>query len=640
MNNMIYVGFVLAGAFTLIIEAYRNFNSTSARHPFDLHPILKAIEVRHLCTNGELIFGFTCYVAFYIIAYFVILSSAELYGLLLKFQNASIEIGASDTQIDIGGANLEDEFSFIGSDYNKPLIVSALIITSLSIGAVKPIEHTMRSLAQRLSGVPRGVYRVISGLRGLKYDEIMQGQAKPLDSLYDQMTNDRQGSRTDPLVAKSLKKIQDSSDIRSTLVTVDCLRRATNAVGYNLYFPLQEFERMQPVSAQIESDYDSLLKKLSAPPSQEQVQQYTQELQTQAALLKANLMAFFAVLFIRNNRTIYNAHGDETRRDGDDKQKANRDPVLLMRDKLAEPEKDEHNAFALSLIIAFVPAFIITIALYYFWLFWSASADPAQYAKYLSDPVNSLVDANKCPSAHALVCEGAVKAYLQEHKGDIFKAASWDQFQSIIVTGVSVLLVMLGRDVRLEEQSWRDDWKMHQFPFLRFLGLCIFSGLAAFFLTALTQFAKLAVAAGILTKGIWPTKAQTINLFDEYGDYFATQIGAGIILAMFALVIMDKHKHERWHMRRTLFTAALGGLLYLSFQWGCLLITVPVQGDVPGALFSKSFRDALIYSLLPALFLLSFGWLLELSEKHGDTEHKTRAPGMPEPPLEQAEGAT
>lgn len=67
MSTLLYAGFVAAGAVTLVIKAYRNFNSTSARHPLDLHPILKEVEVRNLRTTGEIIVGFSFYALLYLV---------------------------------------------------------------------------------------------------------------------------------------------------------------------------------------------------------------------------------------------------------------------------------------------------------------------------------------------------------------------------------------------------------------------------------------------------------------------------------------------------------------------------------------------------------------------------------------------
>lgn len=73
MNDLIYVGAVLVGAGTLLVEAFRNFNSQTGQHPFELHPILKEVEIRNLCTTGEIIAGFVFYAIFYLIAYAIVL---------------------------------------------------------------------------------------------------------------------------------------------------------------------------------------------------------------------------------------------------------------------------------------------------------------------------------------------------------------------------------------------------------------------------------------------------------------------------------------------------------------------------------------------------------------------------------------
>jgi hypothetical protein len=119
MSTLLYAGFVAAGAVTLVIEAYRNFNSTSARHPFDLHPILKEVEVRNLCTTGEIIVGFSFYAFLYLIAYAVLLTSAKVYGLLARANSALGEIGATDTMVGAGDPAIAEVLSLSSGDYNK-----------------------------------------------------------------------------------------------------------------------------------------------------------------------------------------------------------------------------------------------------------------------------------------------------------------------------------------------------------------------------------------------------------------------------------------------------------------------------------------------------------------------------------------
>jgi len=630
MSGLFYTGLVVAGAVTLVIEAYRNFNSTTARHPFELHPILKEVEVRNLCTTGEIVVGFAFYAFLYLVAYAVLLSSAEVYALLAQANSALGQIGATDTEVGLTDPAVGDLIS-LSSDNSKPIMVSALIISSLSLGAVKPIEMTMRSLAHRMAGVPRGVYKVIETLKSIDYEELMRGQPAPLATLFIGHDPSTDGA------SDALKHWR--SQILRALYSIDCLKQATDPNGRNLYFPLHSLERLKAVSKTIDDRYGDLREAIESLPivpangssvsvqngetpkagkqkdsnpnsnrDQPQADPHTKyaELAAAAETLSANIMAYFAVLFIRNNRAIFSPKSQAAKKESSEPPADS--PVTAIKKRVCVPEKDEHNAFALSLFCAFVLSFLITIGLYYLWRSWYGAADPNLYAEFILGKGNLNADLTQCPSEHQQVCEGALNEWLRTQFGDILKTTTWDQIMTFGITLMAVLLVIIGRDIRKEEQSWPERWRFHQFPFLRFLFLSIFSGLAASFMAALVRGGALAWDADFNL-----TENQIIGLFRDWGLLFALQFGAGIILAMTALTIMDLH-HD-FKMAGTLGISAAGGVIYYCYQWAILFISVPFPPDLPGAYFSQTVRDALILSALPFCFLVIFGFILELGEK-------------------------
>lgn len=626
MDVLVYYGFVVAGAATLVVEAYRNFNSISARHPFELHPILKEVEVRNLCTSGEVIFGFACYVALYLIAYAVLLTSAEVYGLLVRAQSAALTVGATDTGVNLGDPSFDNTFVLADDQYNKPIVVSALIITSLSLGAVKSIENTMRSLAHRLSGVPRGVYRVIDELLSLPYEEFMKLQPQPLTDAFDVSCRKQPAPIVDaenkPVGTTPVpkNKIDQSweKEMKSHLVAVDCLREATNPNSRGLYFPLYDLERLRPLSEKIDEQYNKLKDDIDGL-SPETAAEKKQEMVTSAMIMRNNLMAYFSVLFIRNNRALCNtqAHASDLEKK----------PVVAIKEHLLMPSKDEHNAFGIALIGSFILAFGITLLLYYLWETKSPIFNEESYDRLLG----SLAAADiKVPQCDTPPCMQAIRAWVWHRMPVIIDTATWDQLQMLAVTCFSVLFVIIGRDTRLEQQSW-PEWSTYQFPFLRFLSLSLLSGLSAAFLTALVGALKLWWAADFSI-----TNSQIINLFSGSGDFFLLQIGAGIILAMSALTIMDKHNDASWHMLKTLIAAASGGFLYLAYQWFCLFLWVqPVLSTVETL---RTTRDAIILSAMPFFFLVLFAVLLELTEKAARRERQAADARMRDEPA--SAGAT
>ncbi|WP_105381803.1 hypothetical protein [Neorhizobium alkalisoli] len=596
MYDLVYWGFVTAGAVTLVIEAYRNFNSPSARHPFVLHPILKDVEVRNLCTTGEIIAGFAFYAVIYLIAYVVVLSSAEVYGLLMQANNALDQIGATDQ----GTVMLDDTATLSAAQYDKPILVSALIISSLSLGAVKPIETTLRSLAHRLAGVPRGVYRVIKDLGDVPYEKLMAGHPKRLVERFNQ--------RSEGKVPEEWRR-----PIVESLTAIDCLSIATDPNNRVVYFPLYNVERLKSLSDKLGQDIDRLETLMDVLPVQndEALEEKYDQFADEAALARSNIMALFAVLYIRNDHAIYSSRGGHG-------EKA--DPIMRIRNALETSKKDEHNSFGLSIVIAFVIAFLCAFFLYYIWYYWYAAANPIIY---LSSGPEGTVDPGLLSTCQQeklpANCVAALQAWRHSRIDEILSRASWDQLQTLLVTTFSVLLVILGREVRIEQQSWRENWKFYQFPFLRMLAMSLLSGLVAVFLTALVEVGELSWDTNLT-----PTRMQIIDLFQQSGRFFAMQAGAGIILAMAALIIMDKHRSQS--VLFTLVIAAIASLLYFLYQWAILFVTVtPSLPPPPTASFSQTIRDALILSVLPVCFLIVFSLLLEWSE-HGRESSRAVVP--------------
>jgi hypothetical protein len=621
MDDLVYVGFVVAGAVTLVIEAYRNFNAPGARHPFELHPILKEVEVKNLCTTGEIIVGFAFYAALYLIAFAILLTSAEVYGLLLKASSAFGEIGPANTGSDAGGADIAGLLN-APEDRTKPIAVSALIIASLSLGAVKPIESTMRALAHRLAGVPRGIYKVIENLQRVPYDTIVQGYPTPLTVDFEEVSRGRgRGSA-------SLKHSYDQ--IAEALGVIDCLRLATSSSNRSIYFPLYSLERMSVISDRIDKEYEGVvaeigkLKSLGAPAtgtgqaaagqaaprqggnaqvasSEAVLEQQYSNLGDKAKALAANMMAFFAVLFIRNNRAVYNPPRHiKPSADGIERV----DPIAKVREYVFIAERDEKNAFALAIFAAFLLSFLTTFALYNVWQYWRAEADPSLYLEYLQ---TSIAAATGDLENH----KHAMREFVRSQFNLVMTTATWDQVLALAITVIPVLLVIIGREVRIEEQSWSSEWRFRQFPFLRFFTMSLLSGLVAVFLAALAK-----AGAVWWEAGLHLTDTHIITLFRENGRFIALQAGAAIILAMSVLAILDVHADANAGGRKSAWakmmaTAVIGGVSYIVYQWLVQFISSPYPIDPTVAWFSRTTRDTLIYSSLPFFFLLIFSAFLK-----------------------------
>jgi len=245
MNDLIYAGVVIVGAITLLIEAFRNFNLHSGHHPFELHPILKDIEVRNLCTPSEAVTGFAFYAFSYLAIYGVILGSAEVYELIASAKLVKSEIGAAGDVL----LPQSDPLGLSSTAYGKPIFVSAFMISFLSIGAVKPIEATLRNLAHRLAGIPRGVYKVIESLRDIPYEEYVKGYPTPLAQKFREKMKG-----LDP--DNEFKFLRN--EIESALIAIDCLSPATSASNRTLYFPLYSMATLTDLSNSLEEELSAL----------------------------------------------------------------------------------------------------------------------------------------------------------------------------------------------------------------------------------------------------------------------------------------------------------------------------------------------------------------------------------------------
>ncbi|SHG86292.1 hypothetical protein SAMN02745157_4960 [Kaistia soli DSM 19436] len=617
MNDLIYIGSVLVGATTLLIEAFRNFNSQTGNHPFSLHPILRDVEVRNLCTTGEVIAGFAFYSAMYLIVYTVVLGSAEIYQLLVSASNARNEIGATDNVLAVTDPSL-----LSATNYGKPIFVSALLISFLSIGAVKPIEATMRGLAHRLAGIPRGVYKVIESLRDVSYTEFIERQPGPLVMAFHEATASLfKDGQLDPrfrLIRSEYSSIEDS------LATIDYLAVATNDTNRMLYFPLYQISELTSLSSKLETELAALRTaigelateiKASAPLSDGTPDIDTQKLWGLfsnlgglSANTRSNTMAVFAVFFVRNNRSVF-SQGNLLTRKVTGSGPA-RTPMEKTVRRIQERYNSEQNAFGISLFVAVIVGAILTFTLYDQWTGWKAAGNESLYSEELASAKRDFDSAKKTCTRPRADCEKAeaISRYRASQRDNLVKFAVWDTVHSGLIVLLGVFFVLIGREVRIEQQSWRTEWRFYHFPFLALLSMSFMSGLIAVFASAAVRFLQLGWDVGFRL-----TQTQIIDLFEQSGVFFAFQFGSGLILAFAALVIMDKHRQLR--LMATIAISLLFGAIYVVYTR--IVIFISYEGAAstpPGVPFSLEFRDTIMLSTVPLLFMILFAILLETTE--------------------------
>lgn len=607
MNDLIYVGAVLVGAGTLLVEAFRNFNSQTGDHPFSLHPILKEVEVRNLCTTGEVIAGFAFYAALYLIVYTVVLGSAQVYELLVSASKARSEIGATDNVLLPGS----DPLLLTSTDYGKPIFVSALLISFLSIGAVKPIEATMRSLAHRLAGIPRGVYKVIESLREVSYGEFLTDQPGPFVMRFRQAVES---------ISKDKEYSGKCDAIEETLATIDYLSIATNSDNRMLYFPLYTMSELTDLSDRLDdklgklsASIDGLRAKLqpvaesrAKEPDMREKWDALSSFARDAALARSDTMAVFAVLFVRNNRSVFSQSG--MRHLKDSKSPEATTPMGKTIKSIQEKYNSEQNSFGISLVVALIVGSILTFLVYERWHERKLQGNPQVYseeARALEKEVKAGQTQLSCkPVTDECKKDEAIRRYTLSQRPILIEATAWDTIHSGVVLFLSVFFVLAGREVRIEQQSWRTDWRFYQFPFLTLLGMSLLSGLIAVFASATVRFAQLAWDVDFHL-----TQTQIIFLFEQSGAFYILHFGAGVLLSFAALVIMDKHYHLS--VVGTLGISVFFSIVYFVYMW--IVIFLTYGSTLPSS--EQHLRDAFIFSLVPFFFLCVFSITLELTEQ-------------------------
>ncbi len=335
MSDWIYVGAVLFGAFSLLIEADRNYRTTLGNSPFPYHAILEKVELENLCTPREWMSGFLFYSLLYLLAYAVILSSTELFLLVRDANLAELEVGA---HTDFVGP-LSDPMELANSTFGKPIFVSAFLIAFLSVGAMKPVETYMRALAHRLAGVPRGVYKVLERLQTVEYLKLNAKYPSPLLQKFERLTK-----------PATFRKVSDqyNEDIQTQLSAIDCLSPSVTAGFSRLHFPLTHFDAFKDVPKQLAreiEDVEDLIDNVQ--PNEASLK----ALHEKAVLAANSAKAVFAVFYVRNNHAIKNTDPKST--------------IAKIEKLIARGYRTELNSFAMSMFIGVLISLAVAFSTYH-----------------------------------------------------------------------------------------------------------------------------------------------------------------------------------------------------------------------------------------------------------------------------------
>jgi hypothetical protein len=624
MDSLIYAGFVVAGALTLVIEAYRNFNAPGAAHPFALHPILRTVEIRNLTTPAEGMVGFAIYAACYLVVYAVVLGSAEVLQLVLSATGREDEVGAIGTAVEGAG----DPLALSGSGFEKPLMVSAALIAFLSLGAVRPVETTLRGIAHSLAGIPGGVYKVITELQNCDFIAITRGYPTPLADRFIQNAK--------RLTSDSTTYVALRAEVQRSLAAIDCLTEATSPARSQIYFPLFQLATLNDLSRTLDAEIADLreavddLAAATGDPAEA-----LQGVQQKAVAVRQNALAVFAVFYVRNNRSIFVSRRVLPGMSGTAAASgmAELAPIEAVRRLIGRRYNAELNSFALALFVATLLGAVSIFWIYHNWternlwgprplaeLVWTVCGEAGSAA----GPAAGEADARAGNAAGSVIkCDDAplertatpaqVASVLLDLRPAMAELTVFDTLRPALMILTCVFFVLIGREARIDNQSWPVGWSFRQFPFLTLLGMSFFPGLIAIVVVAVTAVLEQAYALGGFNAEL------VTETFTRNWIYFLMQFGTGLVLAFGALVVMDQHSGERWSVPVTLAVALSFALIMAMWSWGITFFTNSSDPSffvrTPEQPMSRQLRDAVIFGVVPALFFLIFALLLELSEE-------------------------
>ncbi len=667
MIDWIYVGAVIFGAISLLIEADRNYRTSLSNHPFPYHAILEKVELENLCTPREWLSGFLFYSLLYLLAYVLILSSTELFLLVRNANLAELQVGANNEFV----GPLSDPVSLADSTYGKPIFVSAFLIAFLSVGAMRPIETYMRALAHRLAGVPRGVYKVLERLQTVNYLKLNRAFPSPLLNKFEKR-----------LKTADMTDLSDQyiGDIRTQLSSIDCLSPSVTAGFSRLHFPMTHFDAFKEVPGQLSAEIDAIEEDID---KLEPTEANLKVLHEKAVMTANSAKAVFAVFYVRNNHAIKNTDPNS--------------PIARIEKLITRGYRIELNAFAMSICISFILSLGVCFYAYYSWNESRVSDKPTLADSQIDTTWKRLFEDNETteleackkaattPSADiAPRCELAIRtatdkiatenpdnppavtaddidaswipltaqqeedrrkrcatalqklargnsvtmqetcrkaidagkrSWLRDQFARFAYWSFWDTLQrGMMVFGVVVSTIFF-REVRVDQNSWKP-WSFKRIPFLRLLSMSFSPAVIGVF----------ALSSGAVIKLIWDsnfdvTQRQITILFQGDWIYFAWHLLPGMFLSLATLTLMDKH--DDWAFLTSLITGLIAAAFLLFLSWVIFHLTTldtrSTTFELPvwlgGLTIDHAGRDTLITGILPASFVVLFAWLLEATEE-------------------------
>lgn len=558
---------VIAGAIVLAAEAIQQFRKPTHDVSSDRFSILRGVQIDAISTLGERMRGATLYVCIYLIIYGVLIGSDELYQI---FSDASGErVGPSG--IDFLSDNpASDSGLSLDKDLARPFYIATTIMVAMVSGILAPLERGIRTIAHRAANIPNGVFRIVDGLEAFDLgnkdvDAALRQDGGQLVDLLDAEFPDAQGWH---LSETSFE------DLRSFLAQIDLLFPTITGAARNRLFSTSATSSMGELRDSLGKSYAKLRQDLFAMGGNSTSDQQNQ-FHNQAIELRDNVMALFAVQFIRNGHS-FSALSQTSKRP--------RDALFRqINNRLRRDEEANMDSVVGATMACAVGTFIAVALLYVVYVLIALPA-PESGTRFSSPIVTTILNQTLGFS-----------------------------LTMPVMCFLSSFFALLIRDIRREQGKW-PSWTLNAPPYARLLLTAIFPGIVG----------MVAVAAIMV---IWEVVSSRVTTQEQlayflqgralYLVFFAPLSG---LVAIGVLIATDQHEAlvARMTIRSTLAVAIPAFIVALS----CVLFAVPNVTAANSAFLRMlwTLRETLFLLAPMTIYLAGYAWLLERSEL---AAHKT-----------------
>ncbi|MGH6925146.1 MAG: hypothetical protein ACRED5_15540 [Propylenella sp.] len=551
MDDLAYLAVVIFGGLTLIVEATRQFAIPTKLDSHENFPTLRGLELASLSTRNEYIRGYVFYVFFYLVAYAAFLGSTELFELL------EAAAGRIDTTGPTGSFEGADgSLSLDSGKYAKPLFISTTIIFALSIGVISRFEYWVRTFAHRLAGIPRGVYRVITQVNKIDYDNLGKLGKLPNLTRFNEaaatLTQVERESRSYVELRQDLKIL----DVVSPSLIGELSERFWPQDSLNMFSALVKQQR--EVDAKIGKGIEDLREgKTTASELVEVVHDG-----------KNGALALFSLLYIRNrNIGLPNLQNPTSRI-----------IIELRREKSNPVTQSVFGATLFSFFLSIIVYILIEVAYYYVFI----DSEDAGLAETIGREISNIA-----------------------------RSAIWFALKFTALFAIAAFLAAAVRESHAEMGAW-SPWVARVTPYQKLVYSSLFPAVLATAAFALVSFLEYAVMP-YLTSGVIITGRHIIEFGRSYLPFILLAAMLPFFASLCVYIVANVHVKLRWYR-----TTLIGVLFsFACFVWVAIAIVItygiaPNEAGAESLMFSL--KEASVYFVSALVFFASFAVLLELTE--------------------------